>query len=355
MNITSGYLDDLLVQDNNDINDAVKTLAKFQKGEINPIRTSFEFLNKICLGGLMTNLIIAILGRPSHGKTYLASQIKEDILRDKDRNIGLAYFNWEMPTFSLLLTQLRKNLNLSFKEILELEPDDSQLKIMKKTADEFRDPRLTTIDRALTPQEFDYVARKYIAENIDLDQIFIVIDHVGITRGANKQQAIFELLEVCNNLKLDFKNKLTFIVLGQLNRQIEILWRTKDLNPINLRVTSEYVYGADALQQYADVIVASVIPEKAGFEDKGYCTVRRKGYPHLEEHIKDEDRGSPKDYVRLKSMNRVYFDFLKVRLDDGTPKLYCELLDKSQLEDIYAYGEIEKDSTFQEEEDDLEF
>ena len=236
---------------------------------------------------------------------------------------------------------------------MNLKPSPGQLAVMKKTADEFRDPRLTTVDRSLTPQEFDYVCRKYIADNPDLEQIFMVVDHVGITKGQNKQQAIFELLEICNNLKLDFPNLLTFIVLGQLNRQIELLWRTKDLNPINLRVTSEYIYGADALQQYADVIVASVIPEKAGFEDKGYCTIRRKGYPHLEEHIKDEDRNSPKDYVRLKSMNRVYFDFMKVRLDDGTPRLYCQIIDENQLEEIYAYGEIEKDST--QDDDDLEF
>ena len=61
-------LDELLVRDNRSINDAVKTLSKFQSGEMNPVKTSFEFLNEICLGGLLPNLILAILGRPSHGK-----------------------------------------------------------------------------------------------------------------------------------------------------------------------------------------------------------------------------------------------------------------------------------------------
>ena len=82
-------LDKLLIRDNRSINDAVKTLSKFQNGEMNPIKTSFEFLNEICLGGLLPNLILAILGRPSHGKTYIASQLKEDILSDKERDIGL--------------------------------------------------------------------------------------------------------------------------------------------------------------------------------------------------------------------------------------------------------------------------
>ena len=232
--------------------------------------------------------------------TYIASQLKEDILADKKRDIGLLYFNWEMPTFALLLTQIRKKLMIPLRDILNLNPNKDQLNAMKQVADQFRDERLTTIEKSLTPTEFDYVCRKYIDENIS-------------------------------------------IVLGQLNREIERLWRTRDINPINLRVTSEYIYGSDALQQYADVIVASVIPEKAGLEK--YCTVNRKRYKHLEEHIVDEDKASPKDYVRLKGTNRVYFDFLKVRLDDGTPKLYCQYLNEEEKEDISVMSEMEKDST----------
>ena len=76
-----------------------------------------------------------------------------------------------------------------------------------------------------------------------------------------------------------------------------------------------------------------------------YCTVNRKRYEHLEEHIVDEDKASPKDYVRLKGTNRVYFDFLKVRLDDGTPKLYCQYLNEEEKEDISVMSEMEKDST----------
>ena len=275
--------------------------------------------------------------------TYIASQLKEDILVDKKRDIGLLYFNWEMPTFALLLTQIRKRLMIPLREILNLNPNKEQLAVMKEVADGFRDERLVTVEKSLSPTEFDYVCRKYIEENIEKEQLFIVVDHVGITKGSNKLEAIFEILEVMNNLKLDYPNKLTFIVLGQLNRDIERLWRTRDINPINLRVTSEYIYGSDALQQYADVIVASVIPEKAGLEK--YCTVNRKRYEHLEEHIVDEDKASPKDYVRLKGNNRVYFDFLKVRLDDGTPKLYCQYLNEEEKDDINTMSEMEKDST----------
>lgn len=344
MNVASGYLDDLLVKNNKDFNEAVKTLNGFQKGEINPIATSYDFLNEICLGGLLPNLIIAILGRPSHGKTYFASQIKQDILANKEKDIGVLYYNWEMPAFALLLTQLKKKLQKPFKEILYNLPSPNELLLMKEVADEFRDERLTTIQRALTPTEFDYVTRKYIQDNIDKEQLFVIVDHVGITKGANKQQAIYELLEIMNGIKLDFPGKITFIILGQLNREIEKLWRTRDINPINLRITSEYIFGADALQQYADVIVASMIPSRAGLDD-GYCTINKERNPHLEQHIITADLGSNKEYVRLKGSNRVYFDILKKRLDDGSPSLYCEILSQEQEEIISAYAYAEEDVT----------
>lgn len=345
----SEYLNKLLVKDNRIINDAIRTLNRFQKGDVNPIKTSFDFLNDICLGGLLPNLIISILGRPAHGKTYLASQIKEDILKDTTRDIGLLYYNWEMPAFALLLTQLKKKLNKQYVDILYNEPTEQEQPIYKEVAGEFRDDRLITVERSLTPTEFDYVTRKYVSENLHKEQLFVVVDHIGITKGTNKQQTIFEILEVMNGIKLDYPNKITFIVLGQLNREIEKLWRTRDINPINLRVTSEYVYGADAIMQYSDVIVASVIPSRAGLEE--YCTIHRERNPHLEDHILISDKSSNKDYVRLKGLNRVYFDTLKKRLDDGSPSLYCQIINKEQEELIEAYAYAEEDYT----EDDVVF
>ena len=64
----SSKLDKLLRRTNEGIDNAVKTLVKFQKKDITLIKTSFPFLDEICLGGLMPNLVLAILGRPSHGK-----------------------------------------------------------------------------------------------------------------------------------------------------------------------------------------------------------------------------------------------------------------------------------------------
>lgn len=342
--INQERLNNLLLHTNKGINGAVRAIYDLQEGNIKPTKVSLEFLNELCLGnGILPNLIISFLARPGQGKTYIAQTIRKDLLDDPTRDIGILYFNWEMPWFSILLIELKKRLKKSFKDILGNKPTDAEIAEMTSVADELRDKRFTSVDIALDPEEFEYVARKYIEENIDREQLYIFIDHIGIGKGKNKLEIMFLIMEICNRLKLDYPNKLTFFPLSQLNREIERLWRTKDVNPINLRVTSEYIYGADAIMQYSDIVVASVIPQKAGLEK--YCTVNRERYEHLEDHITDEDLNSPKDYVRLKGLNRVYYDVLKKRLDDDTPTLYCEVLDPEKEEMIQAFAIREKDST----------
>lgn len=339
-------LNKLLEHNTKGIDDAVKAIFNLQNKKIVPIAVSYGFLNELCLGaGILPNLIISLLARPGQGKTYMAQTIRKDLLADPDKNIGILYFNWEMPWFSLLLIELKKKLKKSFKDILGIKPTPDEIKQMKEVADALRDPRFTSVDISLDAQEFEYVCRQYIEANLDKDQLYIFIDHIGIGKGKNKLEVMFEIMEVCNRLKLDYPNKLTFFPLSQLNREIERLWRTKDINPLNLRVTSEYIYGADAIMQYSDIVVASVIPQKAGFADMGYCTVNRERYSHLEEHIMDSDKMSEKDLVRLKGGNRVYYDVLKKRLDDDTPTLYCELLDPEKEEIISAFATREVDTT----------
>ena len=349
----NNQLDKLLQGDTDGIDAAVKSIHNYYSGKFNPIKTSYTFLNELALGGLLPGLIISILGRPQNGKSYIVQQLREDILRDKSRNIGVLLYNLEMPWFSLLLVQMKKRLNKTFKDILSIEPTEEEIVIMKEIADDFRDHRLTTITKALTPAEWEYTTRKWIEDNLEEEQLFILYDHAGITKGTNKLEAIFELMERANNIKLDYANKVTFIILGQLNREIERLFRTRDLNPINLRVTSEYIYGSDALQQYSDIIISSTIPQRFGLEK--YCSVNKERNPHLEEHILDEDKHTPKDYVRLKGLNRIYYDVLKTRLNDDTPTLYCEILNEEQEEFNLAVQQYEKDHTPEYEDDDLAF
>ncbi|MDR1019059.1 MAG: hypothetical protein LBM02_10215 [Lachnospiraceae bacterium] len=336
-------LNELLKDNGVDINDAVKTISNFQSGKIKPIETSLEHLNKATFGGLIPGMVLSIGARPSMGKTHTLHQLKNDILNKKDRNISMLLYNWEMPWFSLILIQLKKALKKSFHEILHNQPTEFELQHYKDVMEKFRDSRLTTVSKPLTPEEWNYLTREWIEKNLDKEILIVAIDHLGIVVGDDKTKSIYKLMEYENAIKLDYPSKVVFINLFQLNRQIEAIWRAKDTNPVGLRVTSEYIFSADSIMQYSDIVMAQVIPERANMEK--YASVNRERYKHLEEHFAD-DSNTTSEYVRLKGTNRIYYDYIKRRLpEDDESNLYADILNREKEEFIRATSSKERDYT----------
>ena len=177
----------------------------------------------------------------------------------------------------------------------------------------------------------------------------MIIDHIGIIQGSNKTESIHETMEYVNRLKLEFPNKFTFIVLGQLNREIETRWRNRETNPFTLFPDSSSIFASDAMVHYSDVVMAQVIPQVAGMEK--YGVINRERNPHLESHIVDEDLVSPKEYVRLRGDNRIYYHYLKLRLDDGNPRIYGDILNT----EIEEARKIEEQQNYYDYDEDLEF
>lgn len=342
----------LLDNSEKEINKAVRVITKFQKGDLKPLKTSMDHYNNVALGGIIPGLVTSIGARPSHGKTYTLHQLKEDVLTNGGDKTKMLLFNWEMPWFSLILIQLKKFIKKSFKEILLYEPSEEDIEIYKKVLEKFRDKRMTTISKALTPDEWGTVVRMYIEMNIDMDLLVIGTDHLGIVVGDDKTKTIYKFMEIQNAIKLEYPDKVHFINLFQLKREIEVIWKAGNSNPAGLRVTSDNLFGADAMMQYSDIIFAQVIPERANLDK--YTAVHKERYKHLSDHFL-EDVNPMSDYVRLNGLNRIYFDYIKKRLpEDGEPNLYCEVLNKEKEEFIKATSEKEKDYV-QDDEEDLDF
>jgi len=342
--MTPEQINKLLNHNSEGIDKAVRTLTNFQKKKFIPIKSGLDHLDEVCLGGLLPDLIIGFLSRPGMGKTFTVHTIRQAILRSEKQDISILLWNLEMPFFTLLLVELKKRLKKSYKEILYNQPTKEELPLFKEAAQDFRDPRLTIINIPPTPDEYYTITKAWIDSQILLgkEQLFILVDHTGIVKGINKTESIFLTLEQTNRLKLEYSGLLTFLMLGQLNRSIEDLWHGDKVNPINLRVNSSHIFGSDGYQQFMDVIVTQVIPQKANLEE--YAAVNREKYSHLEEHF--TDLTATGKFVRLQGQNRIYYDYIKKRLDDDTPSLYCGILNPDQEE--YIKTVQEKDYTKEE-------
>ena len=336
----------LLTQSNENINSTVKYISAIQNKEIIPISSGIDHLDKILLGGLFPDMIISIVARAAQGKSHTINQLRTQLLSGNE-DIGVLLWNLEMPFFTLILVELKKALKKSLKSILGNPMTEEEKPMYKKVADGFRDSRLTKIDETVTPEEWYLTTKEYIERNKHKRQLFILLDHIGIIKGKSKTESIAETIEYANMLKLEYKGLLTFIILGQMNREIENTWRNwKEVNPLLLRPLSNSIFSSDSLMFFSDVIVAQVIPQVVGMEK--YATVNAERYPHLKPHFIEEDKD--KEYARLKGLNRIYYDYLKVRLPDGEPTLYCSLLDPEAEEVIMAHAHYEKNYTNKDEE-----
>jgi hypothetical protein len=150
-----------------------------------------------------------------------------------------------------------------------------------------------------------------------------LIDHLHIYRS---KEEIDNILLICNEMKMQDKN-LSFIIYFQLRRDIEDMWReTKDkkVNPKNMLPNSTFIYMTDVLQQVADIVVGMVIPQIYDLEE--FASVYKERHEHLSEHFASDNTDNTT--VRLKGRNRIYYNFMKIRLlnsfDD--PRLFCDIL-----------------------------
>lgn len=334
------------------INKTVEFLFSLQKKLNVPISSGIPHLDKIALGGLLPNSILSIVSRSSMGKSYSVNRIRNSILKNKDDNVGVLLWNLEMPFFTLLLVELKKALKKPLRWIVDNPPVEKEDRdIYRKVIKEFKDERFTKIDETVSPEDFYNVTKEYIEKNKYRKQLFIMIDHIGIIKGKNKNESVGETMEYANKLKMEYPDLLTFIILGQLNREIENRWRQSDSNPMTLIPGSDNVSNSDALLFYSDVIMAQVIPQVVGMDK--YASVNKERYDYLKEHF-IEDNNPASEYTRLKGRNRIYYHFLKVRLLDGEPTIYCEILDPEAEEIIQAQAKYEKD-TDETEEDNMDF
>lgn len=334
-----------LERDTENFDNAVRSLTAIQKGKFPPISTNLDFLDIMLLGGFMRQTIITIAARSGNGKSWLSAHLKKAIL-DSGRNVALQDYDLEMPEFTNLILELKKELKKSLREILNNPPSTPEEKeAYKRVADRFRDPRINRITTTMTPDDFLELTREFLERNKDKEMCFVFLDHILVLLGENKNTTLLTTMEGISALKLEYPNSC-FIVMSQLNREFEQNIRNTT-NPLYQFPSSSSFYASDSMLFYSDVCVALVLPSRFNIET--YGAINKEHNPHLLEHVCDDDVDSTKTYLKLKANNRIYYHFIKMRLfEEGVPTIYCKVLSPEAEEEL-NYMNSEESSSHQEE------
>lgn len=341
----------LLQKDSNRLKNAFKFLSDLQQGTITPMDSGIDHLNKVSLGGILPGTVTSIVARSGNGKSYTLGLIKNALLSDPEKDIKVLHFNFEMPLFQLVLLELKKALKKPFSDITSYPMSEEEKPIYRKIYNEYDDDRYHMIQDLLTPQEIYAVTKQFIQANKNTKNIVVFIDHIGIIKSTNAPSPIPETMELINQLKLEFPLQVSFILLGQMNREIEKRWTAKDGNRANYLPSSSDIYGSDILMQFSDIIMAQVLPRAVGMEGK-YAAVSRNANPHLFDHFVPEEQSGKAKMVNLNAFNRIYYHYIKMRLDDGTiPRHYCSIINPEIEDTVKEQSYYETDPK----EDELQF
>jgi len=388
--MTTEDIQKILNNKNEEVLEAHKEIIAIQNNKDNILKFGQPWLDENLVGGI-NNKIIFLGSRPSNGKTHHCSETINALLNPEinPTDVEVCRLNLEMPTQTLLLQQISRTFNKTPKEVLEKPYSEKEKVIVEGIVKAFMDKRIQNVSKVMKGNNFQDFIESFCSKIDEADKVLnekeikrvtklyedtgdrdlakkqykkvatkkvVLIDHLMIYRG---KEDIDDILLRCNAMKMKDKN-LSFIIYFQLRRDVEDLWKgSKDskVNPKNMLPDSRFIYMSDVLQQIADIVVGMVIPQVYDLDE--YAAIHKERNIHLQEHFNEEDT-KDKNWIRLKGRNRIYYNFMKIRLRNSfeDPTIFCNLLSpnkEKEIQDKYkkdnnVMGEI-KEPNFGDEED----
>jgi replicative DNA helicase len=177
------------------------------------------------LGGLHQSDLIIIAGRPSMGKTSLATNIAFNAaqkLQDNGKKSSIAFFSLEMSSEQLSTRIISEQARISSNDIRRGRISDEQFDKFLETSKNIAElPLYIDETPAISIAAMSNRARR-IKRLFGLDMI--VVDYIQLMRGTtyNKDGRVQEISQITQGLKAIAKElAVPVIALSQLSRQVE--------------------------------------------------------------------------------------------------------------------------------------
>ena len=177
------------------------------------------------LGGLHQSDLIIIAGRPSMGKTSLATNIAFNAaqkLQDSGKKSSIAFFSLEMSSEQLSTRIISEQARISSNDIRRGRISDEQFDKFLETSKNISElPLYIDETPAISIAAMSNRARR-IKRLFGLDMI--VVDYIQLMRGTtyNKDGRVQEISQITQGLKAIAKElSVPVVALSQLSRQVE--------------------------------------------------------------------------------------------------------------------------------------
>ena len=234
-----------------------------RNGEIKSLKTAWVNFNNAFCDGLEWRTITVVGARPGTGKTLFMEQLVNDVIKiNPDQKFRILKFQFEMLDETNGIRKLSMNVGSDYNTLMSKEkPVDKG--IFQKCVDFYESTEgydlVDVVYDPCTVEEMCATIHAYMEKHKTEDgytNTLITIDHSALFRVGKGQKDKFEMLYTLGEGLTAMKKKfpVAFLVLSQLNRNVETIERTKDGTYGNYILDSD-LYGSDALLQHADVVL----------------------------------------------------------------------------------------------------
>ena len=234
-----------------------------RNGELKSLKTAWVNFNNAFCDGLEWRTITVVGARPGTGKTLFMEQLVNDVIKiNPDQKFKVLKFQFEMLDETNGIRKLSMNVGSDYNTLMSKErPVDKN--IFQKCVDFYESTEqydlVDVVYDPCTVEEMCATIHAYMEKHKTEDgftNTLITIDHSALFRVGKGQKDKFEMLYTLGEALTEMKKKfpVAFLVLSQLNRNVETIDRTKDGTYGNYILDSD-LYGSDSLLQHADVVL----------------------------------------------------------------------------------------------------
>ncbi len=197
-------------------------LAHKNKGKLSGISSGFLALDDL-LGGLHKSDLVILAGRPSMGKTALATNMAYNAASNKNEGKSVAFFSLEMSAEQLANRILAEQASISSDQIRRGKLNKDDFSKLSQVSKEISNNKLFIDDTpAINVSTLRTRARR-LKRKLDTELGLIVVDYLQLMRGSKKyENRVQEISEITQGLKSVSKElDVPILALSQLSRAVE--------------------------------------------------------------------------------------------------------------------------------------
>tara|TARA_B100000963_G_scaffold145251_1_gene126533 strand:+ start:3868 stop:5340 length:1473 start_codon:yes stop_codon:yes gene_type:complete len=196
--------------------------AHENKGTLSGTSTGFIGLDDL-LGGLHSSDLVVLAGRPSMGKTALATNIAFHAASSREKKECVAFFSLEMSAEQLANRILAEKSELSSDQIRRGKLSKENFSALSKVSEKISESNLYIDDTPAISVSMLRTRARRLKRKIKDNLSLIVVDYLQLMKGSKRyENRVQEISEITQGLKSVAKElEVPVLALSQLSRAVE--------------------------------------------------------------------------------------------------------------------------------------